>query len=65
MLTAIIVYASIGIAITLVMRNKLARTVKGESLTTKISFYIAMVVIAPVCAIYGFMKAMYDELFRK
>lgn len=65
MLTAIIVYVSIGAAITFVGRNKLARTVKGESLATRISFYIAMVVIAPVCAIYGFMKVMYDELFRK
>ena len=65
MLTAIIVYVSIGIAITLVMRNKLARIVKGEDLTVKISFYIAMVVITPACAVYGFVKTMYDELFRK
>lgn len=65
MLTAIIVYISIGIAIVLVMHNTLARIVKGKPLIIKISFYIAMVKIAPVCVIYGFMKGMYDELFRK
>lgn len=65
MLTAIIVYLIIGSIIVRGLNGTLSDIVKGETLPMKISYYVWMIVIAPVLFIYGIAKGAYQELKNK
>lgn len=65
MLTAIIVYLTIGGIIVLYLRNTLADVVKFETTVTKIMYYVGMIIIAPPLFIYGIGKGTYQELKNK
>lgn len=65
MLTAILIYLIIGGIIVLSLRNVLADTVKPDTLTGKVMYYIGMIVIALPLFIYGIAKYIYQELKNK
>lgn len=65
MLTAILIYLIIGGIIVLSLRNVLVDTVKPDTLTGKVMYYIGMIVIALPLFIYGIAKYIYQELKNK
>lgn len=60
MLIAITVYLMIGGIIMLWVHKELGDVVEGESLATKVGCYAFLVLVAPLCVVCGFVRAVYD-----